>query len=577
MPQRLSVLLGHTLREAPADAEVRSHQLLLRGRFIEPLAAGIFSYLPLGLRALRNIEAILRDEMNAIGGQEISMPVVHPASLWQRTGRWYAIDAELARFKDRGDRDMVLAMTHEEVVSAMAVSEITSYRDVPKLVYQIQTKFRDDPRPRAGLIRGREFTMKDSYSFDAGVEGLQVQYAAHHDAYLRIFARCGLDAILSVDSDSGMMGGNAAREYMFLSPIGEDTLCICDACGHAANRQVATTGITADDPSPQLEMSDVATPDARTIADLCAFLGIEPQQTAKAVMLMAPDSAEAPGKLVLALVRGDAEVSQTKLTNAVAAGTLRPAQDDEIRSRGVVPGFASPIGADRQRTIVVVDAVLATTSNVVSGANREDTHLRNVNVGRDFTADITADIAEATAGDPCPNCQAPLRLERGVEVGNIFQLGTKYSEAFDASFTDAQGVRAPLVMGSYGIGVTRLLACIAEAHNDERGLCWPASIAPYPVHVVRIRGSAGAAVDAMAETLIAELEAAGLPCLDDDRDVSPGVKFADADLLGMPVRVAVSARHIEAGEVEVKPRRGDARTVAAGSALATIQGILTGA
>ena len=554
---KLSRLFGTTLREAPTEAEVISHQLLLRAGFIRPLAAGIFSYLPLAQRALVNIMRIIRAEMDAIGGQEISMPVVHPAELWQQTGRWDAIGAEMGRFTDRNNRAMALAMTHEEVVAALTKSEIRSYRQLPALVYQLQTKWRDDPRPRAGLIRVREFTMLDSYSLDATWEGLDTQYQAHYEAYFNIFRRCELP-VVAVQSDTGMMGGQMAHEYMYLTPIGEDSLLFCDSCGYSANRQAARFSRPTPAAEAPLSLERVATPHASSIAELAAFLNIPAARTAKAVFFMAEPADGSPAFLVFAVVRGDMEVNETKLANAVQARDLRPATDVEIRAIGAEPGYASPLGLRGAR--VVVDELIPASPNLVAGANETGYHLRNVNYGRDFTADQVVDLAAATEGSPCPQCGAAMRLSRGVEVGNIFKLGTKYTDALECGFSDENGQIRPVIMGSYGIGVGRLLACIAEQHHDENGLCWPAEVAPYPVHLTLLSGKTGEP-DAVAQALAAELTAAGLEPLFDDRTESAGVKFADADLIGLPLRITVSERALKQGGVEFKPRRASERFI----------------
>ncbi|OQA41456.1 MAG: Proline--tRNA ligase [Chloroflexi bacterium ADurb.Bin325] len=541
---RMSRLFSRTLREAPADAEVISHQLLLRAGFIRQLGAGIFSYLPLARRSLSKIEAIMRQEIDAIGGQELTMPVVHPADLWQETGRWYQIGSEMGRFKDKSDHDMVLAMTHEEVVAGLARSEIRSYRQLPCLVYHIQTKWRDDPRPRGGLIRVREFTMLDSYSLDADFDGLVEQYRRHYTAYFRIFGRCRVPA-LAVQADVGMMGGRLAHEFMYLTPIGEDTLILCDACGYTANRQVATFGKPQPEPEAPLPIERVATPHTSTISDLAAFLGVPESRTAKAVFMMGTiGDAE---RFIFAVIRGDMEVNETKLANAVQARDLRPATEAEIRSVGATPGYASPLGL--RDVLIIVDDLIPQSPNLVAGANEEGYHLRNTNYGRDYVASIVADIAVARDGDPCAHCSAALRTVRGVEIGNIFQLGTRYTDALGASYLDAQGRAQPIVMGSYGIGVGRLLACIAEEHHDEHGLIWPVTVAPFHVHLILLQGA-----EAEADAVYRELTAAGIEVLFDDRSESAGVKFADADLLGMPLRITLGKRSLKEGGAELKRR-----------------------
>jgi prolyl-tRNA synthetase len=553
----MSRLFGQTLRDVPADAEVASHQLLLRAGFIRQLASGIFSYLPLARRSLDKIENIIRQEMEAIGGQEITMPVVQPAEIWKETGRWYEIGAEMGRFRDKSERDMVLAMTHEEVVADLVRREVGSYRQLPRLVYQIQTKWRDDPRPRSGLIRVREFTMKDSYSLDADWEGLKEQYRNHYHAYFKIFSRCGLDT-MAVKSDVGMMGGKVAHEYMYLTPIGEDTLLLCQ-CGYAANRQIATFQKKLPQGEKAAALERVATPGAQTIEALAQFLGIPKERTAKAVFMMAAvgEGQKQEDRFVLAVVRGDMEVNETKLANALKARDLWPAREEEIRARGVVPGYGSPIGA--RETLVVVDDAIPASPNLVAGANEEGYHLRNANYGRDFKADVVADIAAAQEGDACPQCGRPLRACRGVEVGNIFQLGTRYTEAMGGAYLDADGKEKPVVMGSYGIGVGRLLACIAEEHRDDKGLIWPVSVAPFQVHLVSLARDEGEATGAAAEKLYQELGARGVEVLYDERRETPGVKFNDADLIGVPVRLTVGERSLKKGAVELKLRRAAER------------------
>lgn len=548
---RLSKLFSQTLREVPAEAEVRSHQLLLRAGFLRPLAAGIFSYLPLGQRTAQKIEQIMREEIDAIGGQEVEMPVVHPATLWQETNRWYEIGSEMGRFKDKNERDMVLAMTHEEVVADLLRGEIQSYRQLPALIYHIQTKWRDDPRPRAGLIRAREFVMKDSYSLDIDEEGLDRQYRAHYQAYFNIFNRCALPTI-AVESDVGMMGGKMAHEWMYLTPIGEDTLLLCDECGYRANRHVARfqkPAAAEEEPAP---IEKVATPDTKTIEGLANLLDVPKARTAKAVFLVATmsEDQEDVERLVFAVLRGDMDLSETKLANAIKAKALRPAREGEIAAAGAVAGYASPIGLDG--VTVVVDDAVTRSPNLVAGANEEGYHLCNVNYGRDYEADVVDDIAAAQQGDACPNCGAALRESRGVEVGNIFKLGTRYSESMGATFVDEDGEHRPVIMGSYGIGVGRLMACVAEEHNDDYGLMWPITVAPYEVHMVALRGGFEE-----AERLYDKLSAAGLEVLFDDRDESPGVKFNDADLIGAPIRLTVGGRSLDRGGVELKLRRED--------------------
>jgi len=552
---KMSHLFGTTLRQAPADAETASHQLLVRAGFIRQLSAGVYSLMPLGWRAVDKIEDIMRSEMNAIGGQELYMPVVHPADIWKETGRWYKFGEEMSRFKDRKGRDMALATTHEEVVTDLARREIQSYKQLPMLVYHIQTKWRDDPRPRAGLIRVREFTMKDSYSLDADEAGLDRQYRAHFQAYFNIFHRCALP-VLAVKADVGLMGGSLAHEYMYLTPAGEDTLMLCDHCGYRANRQIALFKKPTPEKEEAGELKKVATPGAATIEDLAKFLKIPKAKTAKALFMVAKfsEGERETHKLVFAVVRGDMEVNETKLANSIKAVELRAAHTEEITAIGAEPGYASPINL--KGALVVVDDLIPVSPNLVAGANESGYHFVNVNYGRDFQADIVADLAAAEEGYACPNCGTPMRTSRGVEVGNIFKLGTFYSKAMGANYLDKNGKEQPIVMGSYGIGSGRLLACVAEEHRDEKGLCWPMSMAPFDVHLVALRGS-----EQQAEELYADLTAAGLEVLFDDREESPGVKFNDADLIGLPIRITIGERSLKEGGVELKLRREEDKRI----------------
>lgn len=545
-------MFSRTLREAPNGADTKGYEYLLRAGYIRQLGAGIFSLLPLGFKATAKIETIIREEMDRIGAQEILMPVVNTADIWKETGRYYSIDKEMSRFEDRAGRDMVLAMTHEEAVTDLARGEIDSYKRMPLLVYQIQTKWRDDPRPRAGLIRVREFTMKDSYSFDKDQEGLDKVYRDHYRAYFRIFSRCGLPAI-AVGADSGMMGGKVSHEYMYLSPIGEDTIITCKKCGYTANRQVATfkKEYFAEEAKP---MEKIATPDSKTIDELCATLGIEARQTAKAVFMVGTFINDRTGeeneKLIVAIIRGDMDVEESKLSNAARANSIRPAHDEEITACGIVPGFGSLIGA-KGNFMAIVDDSVAKSNNLVAGANEAGYHYLNTNFGRDYTGTV-ADIASARDGYTCPVCGEKLTASKGVEIGNIFQLGTRYSESMNCYYTAEDGTRKPVIMGSYGIGVGRLLACLAEEYNDEKGLKLPISVAPYQVHLISLVKD-----NQIGEDLYKELSDAGIDVLYDDRKESAGVKFADADIIGIPIRITIGNRSLKEGKVEVKIRETD--------------------
>lgn len=542
---RYSTLLGRTLRDAPAGTDTASASLLIRAGFIRQLGAGIYSLLPLGLRSARKIETILREEMASIGCQELLMPFAQPADLWKETGRWQSVGDELVRFTDRAGREMVLAATHEEVATDLVRREIRSYRQLPVAFFQIQNKFRDEVRPRAGLLRAREFLMKDAYSFHATEEDFNRFYQECHEAYLRIFERAGIP-VMVVESGAGYMGGWGSHEFMLESAAGEDVLLVCPNGDFAANREIAAVSVDIPDEEPE-PLEEVATPDSMTIAAVAENLGVDTSRTVKAVFY------DAGGRFVFVVIRGDLDVNEAKLQSVLDSGALRAATDSEIRATGAVPGYASPVGLDG---ITVVADLSAQSPNLVAGANREGYHLRNVNLGRDFQATVVADIAMAESGAPCPKCGTPLEERRGIEVGNIFKLGYKYSSALDARFLNENGAEELIIMGSYGIGVGRLLAAVAEHHHDERGLRWPASIAPFDAHVVVI--GAGDEVRGATGELERRLKSVGLDALVDDREDSAGVKFNDADLLGIPWRITVSARSIKAGGFEVKHRAEDA-------------------
>jgi prolyl-tRNA synthetase len=550
---RLSNLFFTTLRDDPADAEMASHRLLLRAGFVRQLGAGIYSLLPLGWRVTHKVEQIIREEMDRIGCQEMSMPVVHPADLWRASGRYQKIGPELLRFKDRTGRDMVLAFTHEEVVAGLLRDLVSSYRQLPMLVYHFQTKFRDEPRSRGGLIRVREFVMKDSYSCDLDDAGLDRSYRLHYEAYTRIFQRLGLEAIV-VGADVGVMGGSLAHEFMVLNEHGEDTLVLCERGDYAMNQQIAVVGKPEPPAEEPMPTEEVATPGTATIADLATFLGVGQDRTAKAAFFVTGD-----GRLVTVIVRGDFEVNETKLANALKTTTLRPAQAEEIRAAGMEPGYASPIGA--RDTTVVVDELAARSPNLVAGANREGFHLRNVNAGRDFTPDLVIDVVNARDGDPCPNCATPVVLRNGIEVGNIFKLGTDFSIPMGATYLGEDGKEHPIVMGSYGIGLGRAVACIVEAHHDDKGIAWPDSVAPYPAHLVTVAASREPRVAQEADGLYERLADAGIEVLYDDRDESPGVKFTDAELLGMPWIITISPRSLAAGGAEITRRATGERSI----------------
>jgi len=550
---RLSELFFTSLRDDPAEAEMPSHRLLLRAGYVRQLGSGIYSLLPLGFRVSKRVEQVVREEMDRIGSQEMEMPVVHPAEIWKESGRYFKIGPELVRFKDRSDRDMVLAMTHEEVVATLLRDIVHSYRQLPMMVYHFQTKFRDEPRSRGGLIRVREFVMKDAYSCDRDDAGLDASYLKQYAAYERIFKRLGLDAI-AVGADVGIMGGSKAHEFMVLNEFGEDTLVLCDNCGYAENQQIAQMRKPDPEPEDDLPMEDVETPDATTIDALATFLDIPRSRTAKAAFFVTGD-----GRFVVAIVRGDYDVNETKLVNAIkATGGIRPATLEEIKARGMEAGYGSPLGA--RDSTVVVDELVVRSPNLVAGANRAGWHVRNVNVPRDYTPDFVAEITNVRAGDPCITCGEPVKLRNGIEVGNIFKLGTDFATSIGALYLGEDGERHPVVMGSYGIGIGRNVACIVEAHHDEKGIVWPAEVAPYAAHLVTIGANRDPAVQELAERLHALAAESGRDILYDDREESPGVKFTDAELLGMPWILTASPRSIAAGGIETTNRATGERT-----------------
>ena len=541
---RRSQLFGRTLREIPSEAEIPSHQLLLQAGMIRRLVVGMYSYLPLAQRALRKIENIIREEMDAIGGQEIDMPLVQPAALWQETGRWeMLVDKELAGFEDRFGRKLVLAMTHEEAVTDLVRNQTNSYRQLPLMLYQIKLKFRDEPRPRAGLIRVREFAMKDAYSFHIDEADLEKYYDQMHKVYLNIFHRLGID-VVSVESDPGIIGGIEAHEFMLLANAGEDRVIFCSGCDYRANADVALIQKPQIDNGEPEPIEEIQTPNQKTIEDVANYLGIQKGQTLKAVFYSTDES------LIFAAIRGDLEVNETKLKKAVGASHLWFSSDEELQRYGLVAGYASPI--DVKGVTVVVDDSVASTTNLVAGANKPGYHLKNMNYPRDFKADIVADISLARDGLTCAHCGGTLTEKRGIEVGNIFKLGTRYSDAMNATYLSQKGRPQPLFMGCYGIGIGRLLASIVEANHDEDGIIWPPAVAPYQIHLMHI--GKGDEVRQRAESLYVDLRGKGYEVLYDDRQESPGVKFKEADLLGMPLRLTISQRTLATDSVEVKRR-----------------------
>jgi prolyl-tRNA synthetase len=553
---RVTELLTKTLREVPRDTEGGNQELLVRAGFVRQLTSGVYTYLPLGYRVIHKIIEIVREEMERVGAQEVIMPIIQPKDLWDRQpangrpSRAEMLGDVLFKLKDRKERGMVLAPTHEEVVTSLVSEFARSYRDLPQLIYQIQTKFRDEPRPRGGLLRTREFIMKDLYSFDADAEGLEISYAAMAEAYRRVFTRCGLNFV-TIEADSGAIGGKDSQEFLAVTDAGEDDAMMCDKCEYAANREKAEF-VRSELPREQEgALEEVYTPGTMTIADLASFLHIPEAKTMKSVCYVAG------GRLVLAIVRGDLEINEVKLTNTlysagIHASDLHLATAEELEHAGIVAGYTSPLGKD-ERVFIIADPSLKMGNNFVAGANRENYHVKNVNYPRDFRVDVWEDIASAYAGATCVRCGGTLRAIRGSEIGHIFKVGTQYSDLFDVNYLDAEGVSHPIVMGTYGLGIGRIMAAVVEQRHDEKGIRWPITIAPYSVMLV------GLDLDKEENRMAAEHVysyslAAGIEILYDDRAESAGVKFNDADLIGIPIRVVASSRSLKKGGVEIKMR-----------------------
>lgn len=564
----VSRMLEKTLRDDPVEAEIASHRLMLRAGLINQVSAGVYSYLPLAWRSLRKIEQIIREEMDNAGAQELRMPALQPLDLWQQSGRDNDMGATMFRFKDRRDRDMVLAPTHEELITNIVKASVNSYRDLPRMLYQIQTKFRDEERPRAGLLRVREFDMKDAYSFDADEKGLDLSYQAMVRAYKRIYERCGLDSVM-VDADSGAIGGKDSHEFMALAEAGEDTILMCESrtCSYAANEEKAKFIKPEQSIEDMCPLEEVHTPGIKTIEALAAFLGVPTSRTMKAVFYAAD------GEVVFVVIRGDLDVNEIKLKNTLDVADLRIATPEEVEVVGLVAGSASPIGLDDVR--VITDDSILLGSNFVVGANKEGYHLLNANYQRDFTADTMTDIALAREGDLCVECGTPMVAKRGIEVGHVFKLGTKYSEALGAYFPTQNDGQEPMIMGCYGIGVGRLLAASIEQNYDDNGIIFPPTIAPYDVWITALNYDKDD-VAAEAVAFHDELQAIGLQVLLDDRDASAGVKFNDADLLGLPLRLVVSPRNMKQGIVELKLRaKGDAEKVDRSTVVSRVNELLS--
>ena len=545
---RYSEMFLPTVREIPADAETISHQLMVRAGMIRKLTSGIYSYLPLGYMVVRKVEQIVREEMNRAGAQEVCLPIVLPAELWQESGRWDHYGKELLRFKDRHDRDYCLGPTHEEVITDLVRHEIKTYRQLPKNLYQIQTKFRDEIRPRFGVMRSREFVMKDGYSFDADEAGTDITYRKMYDAYQRIFQRCGLK-FRAVEADSGNIGGSFSHEFMVIAASGEDGLVFCSACDYAANLEKAEAcrpEQAAADPVLFLPREEVLTPQVKSIAEVSLFLNVPPEKLVKTLIF------NADGAPIIVLVRGDEEINEIKVKNFLGCRTLELADDALInRVTGAPRGFAGAVGI---RGEIIADYSVLNMTNFVMGANREDHHLLNVNMDRDVTVKTFADLRFVKESDSCPRCQKPLRLVRGIEVGHVFKLGTKYSKAMKAVYLDREGQERTMVMGCYGIGIARTVAACIEQNHDEQGIIWPLPLAPYQVIITPVNVNNEVLATA-AEAMYRELAGRGVAVLLDDRDERAGVKFMDADLIGIPLRVTIGPKRLAEGQVEIRERR----------------------
>lgn len=544
---RVSKLYAPTLREVPAEAEVVSHQLMLRAGFMRKAAGGIYTYLPLAWRVLKKIERIVREEMDAKGSQELLMPIVQPAEIWQESGRWDVYGAEMFRLQDRHNRCFCLGPTHEEMVTTLIRGDVRSYRQLPLSVYQIQNKYRDERRPRFGLMRGREFIMKDAYSFDRDEAGLDKSYQDMYDAYTNIFTRCGLN-FRPVEADSGAIGGSGSHEFMVIADSGEAEIVFCTSCDYAANVEKAELFPLEAQEEEMLTKEEVVTPDCKTIADVCAYLKLPVDHSVKAVAYNSEKG------LILCFVRGDHEVNEIKVINTCGVIDLEMATEEQLAAAGTVGGYMGPVGIDNKKVIVVVDATVMKMHNVCCGANKEGYHFINVNPGRDFTPTYVADIRLIQEGDPCPHCGGEVSKARGIEVGQVFKLFTKYSSALKATYLDENGKEQPMVMGCYGVGVSRTMAAAIEQNYDDNGIIWPIEIAPYHVLVVPVNTKDEASA-AKAEEIYMQLKKVGLETVIDDRNERPGVKFKDADLIGYPLRVVVGPKTLPEGKLEVKIRK----------------------
>ena len=559
-----------TLKESPSDAEIVSHKLLLRAGLVRKLSGGLYTFLPLGLRVLRKVEQIVREEMDRAGALEVLMPALQPPEIWQQSGRYETASEVFFKVRDRAKKEWILGPTHEEVITTMVAGELSSYRQLPKNFYQIQTKFRDEIRPRFGLMRAKEFIMKDAYSFDTSDEAAQVSYQKMFDAYTRIFERCGLKAV-PVEADTGVMGGKFSHEFMVPAETGENEVVYCDACKYAANIEKATSTITSDiqHPATNLELEKFATPGVKTIENLTkAPYEVAAQHQIKTLVYMVED------KPVLVLMRGDHQLNEAKLVGTLGTATFRAATADEVfAALGAYPGSLGTVNV--KELPIYADEILRGANSMTTGANEKGFHLRNVSIERDIQVKQWADLRLVQIGEACPKCGEPLKVRRAIEVGHVFKLGTKYTEALKALYSDEAGKQQPAVMGCYGIGVTRTLQAVIEQCNDKDGIIWPLSVAPYRVCITPLGVAPGSAVMVLAEKIYAELLSHGVDVLLDDRDDRPGVKFKDADLVGFPIRIAIGEKSLANGEVELKQRGGEMRVIKQDDAVAEILAALT--
>lgn len=543
----LSKLFGNRLKEAPKDAQIISNILLYRAGFIRQNASGIFSIMPLGFRVINKITNIIREEMNKIDGQEVLLPSLNPKEMWEKTGRYQSIGPELFRFKDRNEKDMVLAMTHEEAVAFLAKSELFSYKQIPFMIYQFQLKYRDEPRPRGGLIRVREFTMKDAYSFHIDKDELNEYYYKVHKAYENVFKRVGLKNFISVKSDVGMMGGKLAHEFMLISENGEDTLIICENCGYKANREVAQAFFPPETDEKKKEEL-VHTPDKSTIEDVANFLKVPLNKTGKALFYFDEDK----NQIIFITIRGDLNLNETKLKNYLKTKNIRFATEEEIKSIGCIPGFASIKGINKNDNLrIIIDKSIISSRNIVVGANKKDYHYINYNLSEDLSQYEVADLYEVNENLLCPECKKNLSIKRGIEIGNIFQLGDKYTKSYDIKILDKEGKSIIPEMCSYGIGIGRLMAAIVEESHDDYGIIWPLSVAPFDIHIISLLKNE----NNLAENIYTELRNNGIDVLFDDRNESAGVKFSDADLIGIPYQLIISEKNLKNNQIELRYRK----------------------